>query len=332
MLTDAGFMDTTSKPSWPQPTDSWILAQRPAKPLNDPWKPGGWLIEKEPRPGGGLVDIGTLFLTNRECPFRCLMCDLWKYTVNERVSNGAIPHQIAEGLRHLGPLRHLKLYNAGSFFDAQAIPTRDLPAIADLVANHERVIVECHPRLVDRRCLEFSKRLKGRLEIAVGLETCHPEALAYLNKRMTLDDFRRAADFIRTHGLGLRVFVLSTLPFLGRQENLDWACASVEFAFACGAEIVTVIPTRSGNGVMDLLQRQGHFTPPRLADLERILARSLRQNRGIVLLDLWDLSRLVDCPNCGPARIKRLERMNLSQQIEPPIECGCRHDAGELPS
>jgi radical SAM enzyme (TIGR01210 family) len=324
-------MDTTSKQSWPRPTDAWILAQRPPKPVNDPWRLGGWLVEKEPTPRGSLVDIGTLFLTNRECPFRCLMCDLWKYTVNARVPDRAIPHQIAEGLRLLRPLRHLKLYNAGSFFDAQAIPTRDLPAIADLIAHHERVIVECHPRLVDRRCLEFSRRLEGRLEIALGLETCHPEALARLNKRMTLDDFRRAADFIRTHGLGLRVFVLSTLPFLSRQENLDWACASVEFAFKCGAEIVVVIPTRAGNGAMDRLESEGHFELPKLTDLEWIAAETLERERGIVLIDLWDASKLAACPTCGPARLERLKQMNLNQRLEPPIVCEGCCDAGNLP-
>ena len=34
-----------------------------------------------PPPTGGCVDVATLFLTNRECPFRCLMCDLWKNTL-----------------------------------------------------------------------------------------------------------------------------------------------------------------------------------------------------------------------------------------------------------
>ncbi|MCS6976711.1 MAG: hypothetical protein NZM31_06825 [Gemmatales bacterium] len=322
-------MDTTNKPQRPQFDDNWILAQRPAKPWNDPWQLGGWLVEEEPLPDGSVVQVGTLFLTNRECPFRCLMCDLWRYTTDERVPHGAIVHQIVEGLRRLPPVKHLKLYNAGSFFDAQAIPTPELPRVAELLTDFDRVIVECHPRLVDRRCVEFSRRLKGCLEIALGLETCHPDALARLNKRMTLPDFRRAADFIRTNGLRLRAFVLSTLPFLSRQENLDWACASIEFAFQCGADIVTVIPTRTGNGAMDWLQGQGHFTPPTIADLEAIHAYGLRLERGVVLIDLWDASKLAHCTNCGSSRLDRLGRMNLQQKLEPPITCGCQGDAGD---
>ena len=34
--------------------------------------------------------------------------------------------------------------------------------------------------------------LRGQLEVALGLETVHPEVLARLNKQMTLDDFARA--------------------------------------------------------------------------------------------------------------------------------------------
>ena len=38
--------------------------------------------------------------------------------------------------------------------------------------------------------------INGRLEIAMGLETVHPEVLRRLNKRMTLDDFERATTFL----------------------------------------------------------------------------------------------------------------------------------------
>lgn len=318
-----GFMDTTSEPSWPRLSDAWILAQRPAKPRNDPWKPGGWLVEKEPLPNGCVVDVGTVFLTNRECPFHCLMCDLWRYTTDHRVPDGAIPRQISEGLRHLGPVKHLKLYNAGNFFDAQAIPPKELPVIAELLADFDRVIVECHPRLVGSRCLDFSRRLHGRLEIAVGLETTHPEILQCLNKRMTLDDFRRAADLLKRHDCGLRVFVLSSLPFLTPEQSICWAIKSIKFAFDCGADIVSVIPTRVGNGAMDRLQAEGRFSLPTLDDLEGIFETALLTRRGTVLLDLWDASTLAHCSQCGPARLRRLERMNLSQTVEPPVICEC---------
>jgi radical SAM enzyme (TIGR01210 family) len=251
------------------------------------------------------------------------MCDLWQYTTDARVPLGAIPAQIAHGLPFLKDCRHVKLYNAGSFFDAQAVPPADLEPIAELLAGFERVVVECHPALVGPRCLAFAQRLTGRLEVALGLETVHPGILARLNKRMTLEQFRRAADRIKSAGLGLRVFVLSTLPFLTPQENHRWACASVEYAWDCGADIVTVIPTRTGNGAMDWLASQGYFRPPTLATLERIHSWALSRARGIVLVDLWDADGLAACRVCGPARLRRLQSMNLTQQLQPPISCSC---------
>ena len=78
--------------------------------------------------------MATIFLTNRECPWKCLMCDLWKNTLEDSVPPGAIPEQIREALRVLPPARRIKLYNAGSFFDGRAVPPEDHAAIAELVA------------------------------------------------------------------------------------------------------------------------------------------------------------------------------------------------------
>jgi uncharacterized Fe-S cluster-containing MiaB family protein len=98
-----------------------------------------------------------------------------------------------------------KLYNASNFFDHRAVPPGDDPLIAQLLAPFVRVTVECHARLVGPRCLEFAERMDGRLEVALGLETVHPEALPALNKGMTLDDFRQAAGTLRGAGIGVRV-------------------------------------------------------------------------------------------------------------------------------
>src|SRR3954454_21285737 len=65
-------------------TDADILARRPPKPAVDVWRPHGYFVEQEVQADGMVKDVATVLLANKECPFRCLMCDLWKYTTDER--------------------------------------------------------------------------------------------------------------------------------------------------------------------------------------------------------------------------------------------------------
>jgi hypothetical protein len=259
------------------------------------------------------------------------MCDLWKNTLTHSVSPGDIPRQIEFALARLGrdasPYpRHVKLYNSGSFFDAAAIPPGDYRAIAAQLGRFERVIVECHPALIGERVLEFAEMLRAgagqtgattRLEVAMGLETVHPEVLPRLNKRMTLEMFSNAAAFLHEHDIDLRAFVLLKPPFLSEQEALAWALRSIEFAFECSAAAVSLIPVRAGNGALEALG----FSPPKLESVESALAAGIALRRGRVFADLWDLERFSSCDVCFERRAARLARMNLSQTVEPPIEC-----------
>ena len=85
--------------------DSWIVAQRPQRNLLDPRRPYAFLAEQERAASGEIIPVSTLFLTNRECPWKCLMCDLWQNALTETVSVGAIPEQIRFALQHLPPAR-----------------------------------------------------------------------------------------------------------------------------------------------------------------------------------------------------------------------------------
>src|ERR1700738_1662789 len=125
--------------------DRWIVANRPERNTLNSFVPYAFFSEPECSARGEVVQVSTVFLTNRECPWRCLMCDLWKNTLTETVPLGAIPTQIDYALQQLPTARQIKLYNSGSFFDPHAIPPQDHPAIAKQTANFERVIVECHP-------------------------------------------------------------------------------------------------------------------------------------------------------------------------------------------
>jgi radical SAM enzyme (TIGR01210 family) len=284
-------------------------------------------VEREPTERGEVADVATILLANRECPWRCLMCDLWIHTTEETVPRGSVPAQIRTALESLPRASRLKLYNAGSFFDTRAIPPADLPEIAELCRPFERVIVESHPALVVS-APDFAARLDGDLEVAMGLETVHPEVLPRLQKNMTLEGFRRAADVLATEGIAMRAFVLVGLPFVPPAEAVDWALRSVEFACDCGATAVALVPTRIGNGALDALARRGEFTPPRLEDVERAFAAALETARGRgagvrVFADTWDLERLraSACGDCFAERAARLARMNLEQAAPPQVRC-----------
>jgi len=249
------------------------------------------------------------------------MCDLWVHTLESGTPPGAIPEQIRAALADLPAAQRLKLYNAGSFFDPRAVPPSDHRAVAALGAPFERVVVESHPALVGDSCFAFQDLLGGRLEVAMGLETAHPEVLARLNKGMTLEDFRRAAGALGARGIALRAFLLVGLPFLPRQDERAWTLASAAFAFDCGASTVSLIPTRSGNGALDALAATGDFAAPDLATLEDCAGDALALGRGRVFADLWDLSGLARCPACFDARRSRLARQNLEQRPQPEVAC-----------
>lgn len=121
--------------------NKWIVSNRGKKNHIDPQKPYSWLVEKERTRSGKIEDTGTIFLSNLECPFRCLMCDLWKNTTNKSVRIGDIPNQIEWALKQMPEVKHLKLYNSGNFFDKKAIPEEDYRQIASLLSGFETIIV-----------------------------------------------------------------------------------------------------------------------------------------------------------------------------------------------
>lgn len=307
--------------------DRWVLTQRPAALLQRQRAAHGpaasSFTEFETDADGNSRSCLTVLLRNPECPWRCVFCDLWQHTVPRGQTFEPVTGQIRSALSQAAGQRldWVKLYNAGSFFDAGAIPRAELPAIAALCRPFERVIVECHPTLVGLSVLEFRDQIRpARLEVALGLETAHPETLAKLNKGITPDDFARAAHKLRAADIDVRAFVLVRPPFLEPGVGLDWVCRSIEFAFAAGASVVSLIPTRMGNGAMEALAAAGQFIPPTLAELETALEYGLRLGRGRVFADLWELDRWEKTEANFTARRDRLAEMNRCQRALPEVE------------
>jgi radical SAM enzyme (TIGR01210 family) len=304
--------------------DRFVTERRAPKSAVDPSRPNAFFVEDEPVSPGVSVPVATVLLANRECAFRCTMCDLWKDTLDAPTPRGATPAQIRHALGRLPAARRIKLYNAGSFFDRGAVPSEDHAAIAELVRGFERVVVECHPALAGDAVRRFRDLLGGpELEVAVGLETANAQALEKLNKGMTTDDFASCTRRLVSDGIHVRSFVLVGVPFLARDEQASWLAESARFSFESGCRTVSLIPTRLGNGTLEELHKSGHFAPPSLFTFEESFALALasRPPDGLVLADLWDAGRLGAPACCAAARIERLRAMNTLQRDLPLPAC-----------
>ncbi|MGE0443518.1 MAG: radical SAM protein [Gemmatimonadales bacterium] len=316
--------------------DRRIRSLRGPKRAVDPDRPIAVLLETERRGPPASIDGGAaiqprmerslaVFLAGAECAFTCNFCDLWRDTLDGPTPPGALPRQLEAALATLDPADpvpdRIKLYNSSNFFDPRAVPDEDLERLAALVDPFAGVTVESHARTVAERSDRWAERLPGRLEVAIGLETVHPSALAALNKRVTVPDFDRAAARLARLGAALRAFVLVGVPFIPSEERAEWAVRSVRHALAAGAAVVSVIPVRGGNGELERLEAGGQFAPPVLADLEAVIDDTLDAGPGVVLPDLWDAARHCRCPGCGAARVERLARMAATGLREGRIGC-----------
>jgi len=304
--------------------DRRIRSLRAPKPAVDPWVAHGSSVEEERRADGTVQRALTVFLAGAECPFTCSFCDLWRWTLDGPTPPGALPAQVRhvlDNLANLDNLHRLKFYNASNFFDHRAVPVEDLPALADLARPFAGVTVESHASMVGPPAVDFARRISGRLEVAIGLETIHPAAVAHLNKGMKVDRFDRAATFLREHDVDVRAFVLLGAPYIEPDETVEWTVRTAEYAAQRGAGSIALIPVRSGNGELERLAALGDFTPPTLGQLESALERCLDLGGAAVAADLWDIDRLATCPECGPRRVARLRRMNLSGRREPAVTC-----------
>lgn len=277
-------------------------AERPSRafrprPAHDPWRYYDQILEDERQTDGRLLRSRTVFLVGSECPFPCSFCDLWQYTTPTATPAGAIPAQITQALADdptNTPL--IKLYNASNFFEKTAVPPSDDAEILQLLRGFEKVVVECHAKLLGPRAFDFADRLAGRLQIAMGWETAHAATLAALNKGLELRDLQRAGHTLRERGIHHRAFVLMGLPGIPVGEESAWVERTCECALEAGAEQVVLIPLR---------RQPGAPAAQVELSLEQIAAtcqRCARLDANAILIDLWDLERFgAEDPERAPA-------------------------------
>lgn len=308
----------------------WILDRRSDRHALHFDLPYDFFWEKERDDSGKLSQVATIFLTNRECPWKCFMCDLWKNTLTTTLPEGAIVRQIEFAFDKLRmpetisarAALQLKLYNNGSFFDSKAIIPSDYASIARRICGFKNLIVESHPRLIGNQTDIWQRLFPSPMEVALGLETVHPESLSLLNKGFALSDYARACEKLLQKGIAIRAFLLVNAPFIPSEEAPEWMARSIDFALDTGASVLSLIPTRYSNGAMRELLQSGLASVTKLCQLENAFENALLRRRGArIFADLWNLHELNHCAFCVDRRRDRLKWMNQQQSIPAPILC-----------
>lgn len=296
---------------------SRILQMRGPRTLVDPSRPPSFVTDLEPDANGVLKQASTIFLVGKECPFRCLMCDLWQHTTETATRPGSLVQQLEQVLPKIQHRQTIKLYNASNFFDAQAVPTEDRFGLAELVRDFETVVVENHPKLLSSRVPEFAARLNGQLQVAMGLETADEGILSRLNKQMTVADYEKACEYLLAHGLSVRTFLLLPPPGVAATETVEHTLASVQHALKCGSDVTSLIPLRPGNGIMDWMKGAGMLHLPDLTQTMQTFAAALQLPRTLrqrIFLDLWNLESLTADRIEFQSVASQLHRWNMEQR------------------
>lgn len=272
-------------------------------------------------PDGTPRAIGTAYLENGACPLACVYCALYRQAGTEPVSGAGIAAQIRSARRRLGAVPGIKLYNGSSLFEPRSIRQGedDLAAIAEEVSDLDLVVVEARSEQA-RRAPGFARRLRGRLEVAIGLEVADDSLLEALGKPTTVRRFREAARALRAEGILLRAFVLVQPPFVAAAEAGRLARATFDLAVECGARVVSLLPVVSEHPPMEKLRAAGSFTEISREAYFRIVAECAGRGEAVVLAQTEVLDRLPSCPDCAVERSSALSALNATGKL-PPVEC-----------
>jgi len=149
----------------------------------------------------------TTIITSRGCPYNCYFC--CKTTMHSRVRYRSPENVIAE-IRELKEKYDIWQYRFVD--DCFTVNRKRVETLCDLLKQEEVYwLAITRADRVDKPLLEKMYEA-GCREIQIGVETASPRLLKIINKKETVEDYKRAIKHAKEVGLKVKVYLMYGLP------------------------------------------------------------------------------------------------------------------------
>jgi radical SAM enzyme (TIGR01210 family) len=280
---------------------------------------------------GKVVDAFVMILRTRGCAWAlkggCSMCGYINDAAGEKVEEKDISYQFESAMQNFSGEKIVKIYTSGSFCDEGEIPIAAQERILELLEKKtERVVVETRPEFATEERLIGIKN-KEKIEVAIGLESANDFLLENsINKGFKVENYFKAAEILKSLGIGLKTYLLIKPPFLSEKEAIEDAVRSAALAaeFSRGISFNPVNIQRFT--LVERLWKNGEYRPPWLWSIVEVLKNSskLKGTRLISSPTAGGMGRGAhNCGKCDAEVLKGIEEFTLSQDISFLEGLGC---------
>lgn len=298
----------------------------------DPREPVSVWKEKE-NLGGEVVDAGVVILRTSGCAHSrgggCTMCG-YNQESSEGVSSEDIIAQFQSASKSLEGTQLLKVYTSGSFLDKREVP---LEAQVEVLSWCRDIgcglLFESRTEFITEDSLDAALRTHDDIEVAIGLESANDRVLKFaVNKGMTVADYDRVANVVKSKGARLRSYVLLKPPYLTEAEAIEDAISTAKHA-ALKSDTVSINPVNVQKGTaVERLWRDWSYRPPWLWSVIEVLNACAELDCKVVC-DPTGGGRERGAHNCGGCdeeALSAIREFSLTQSRKKiqMAECECR--------
>ncbi len=234
----------------------------------------------------------------------------------------------------------VKIFTSGSFFDNGEVTLEAREKIVRTLneRNIKNLIIESRPEFINAKILdEMTSGFNGRLQIAIGLESCNDDILKYcINKGFYFEDYRAAVELSKDYGLSIKTYLLLKPPLLSERDAIFDVVNSIRtLAKNDMTDVISINPVNIQKfTVVEHLYTRLDYRPPWLWSVIKALVLGHKiistSNKNIRLLSSptgGGTNRGAhNCFGCDKLVLDKISKFSMDNDtgVFHDLECNCK--------